>query len=150
VGKHETGFARIERDFYPTPSWVVEALAEHVDLAGMHIWECACGTGEMSEALKAAGASVFSSDIEDRDYSGLDAVLDFVDGPHPDIRFNATITNPPFGKPTPYSPSDSSKPVCGGSPTSASWRCCYRKILMQEKRGRTSLPAARTTPARSS
>jgi hypothetical protein len=89
----------VERDFYPTPAWVTEALAEHVDLAGMHVWECACGTGKMSEALKATGASVYSSDIEDRGYSGLDAVLDFIDGPHPDIRFNAVITNPPFGKP---------------------------------------------------
>ncbi len=97
MGKHETGFARVERDFYPTPSWVVEALAEHVDLAGMRVWECACGSGQMSEALKATGASVYSSDIEDYGYSGLDAVLDFVDGQHPDIRFNAVITNPPFG-----------------------------------------------------
>jgi hypothetical protein len=45
VGKHEIGFARIERDFYPTPSWVVEALAEHVDLAGMRVWECADDDG---------------------------------------------------------------------------------------------------------
>jgi hypothetical protein len=56
VGKHETGFARIERDFYPTPSWVVEALVEHIDLAGLRIWECAAGDGRMAEALKAAGA----------------------------------------------------------------------------------------------
>jgi hypothetical protein len=98
VGKHETSFTRIERDFYPTPSWAVtEALAEHVDLAGARIWECACGNGQMSEALKAASASVFSSDIQDHGYAGFDAVVDFVDGPHPDIRFNAVITNPPFG-----------------------------------------------------
>jgi hypothetical protein len=98
VGKHETGFARVDRDLYPTPSWVVaEGLAAHVDLAGMRAWEHACGTGQMSEALKAAGASVYSTDIQDHGYAGLDAVVDFVDGPHPDIRFNALITNPPFG-----------------------------------------------------
>ena len=27
MGKHENGFARSERDFYPTPTWVTEALA---------------------------------------------------------------------------------------------------------------------------
>jgi hypothetical protein len=98
VGKHETGFARIERDFYPTPSWVVEALAEHVDLAGMHVWECACGDGRMAEALKAAGASVYATDIEDRGYAGIDAVLDFVAEQFSKAgHVDAAITNPPFG-----------------------------------------------------
>ena len=98
MGKHETGFVRVERDHYPTPSWVVtDALAAHVDLAGMRVREHACGTGEMSEALKAVGASVYSTDIQDYGYAGLDAVVDFVDGPHPDIRFDGLITNPPFG-----------------------------------------------------
>jgi hypothetical protein len=99
VGKHETGFARVERDHYPTPGWVVtEALAAHVDLADMRIWECACGNGQMAEALKAAGTSVYASDIENRGYVGLDAVLDFVAGQHPSTaRFSAIVTNPPFG-----------------------------------------------------
>lgn len=98
MGKHEIGFARIDRDFYPTPSWVVEALAEHIELAGMRIWECACGDGRMAEALKIAGASVFASDIEARGYR-LDAVIDFVAGQIPEAeRFGGVITNPPFGK----------------------------------------------------
>ena len=97
VGKHETGFARIERDFYPTPAWVIEALAEHVDLAGMRIWECACGDRRMAEALKAAGTLIYASDIEDRGYAGIDAVLDFVAAQIPKKRCDAIITNPPFG-----------------------------------------------------
>ena len=99
MGKHETGFALVERDLYPTPAWVVtDALAEHVDLADMRVWEPACGTGQMSEALKAAGASVYSSDVEDYGYVGLDAVLDFVARQHPNTpRFSAIVTNPPFG-----------------------------------------------------
>ena len=96
---HETGFARIDRDYYPTPGWVVEALAEHVNLAGLRLWEPACGDGRMAEALKAAGASsVHASDIEDRGYAGFDAVLDFVVGQIPKAKqFDGTITNPPFG-----------------------------------------------------
>jgi hypothetical protein len=98
VGKHETGFARVERDFYPTPNWVIEALAEHIDLAGMRVWEPACGNGQMAEALKASGASVYSSDVEDHGYAGLDAVLDFAAGQHPNTaRFSGIVTNPPFG-----------------------------------------------------
>ena len=97
MGKHETGFARIERDHYPTPSWVVGALAEHVDLAGLRVWECAAGDGRMAEALKIAGASVFASDIETCGYR-LDAVLDFVAGQIPKTgRFDTIVTNPPFG-----------------------------------------------------
>jgi hypothetical protein len=96
MGKHETGFARVERDFYPTPSWVTEALGEHVDLAGKRVWEPACGDGRMSEVLKALGASVFSSDVEDRGYSGTDALLDFLVA-RPPQRFDGIVTNPPYG-----------------------------------------------------
>jgi hypothetical protein len=97
VGKHETGYARAKGDFYPTPTWVTEALAEHVKLAGMHIWKPACGDGRMSEALKAAGASVYSSDIEDRGYAGLDAVLDFVVADPPLRALDGIVTNPAYG-----------------------------------------------------
>jgi hypothetical protein len=97
MGKHETGYVRVERDFYPTPSWVVDALGEHVTFTGKHVWECACGAGDMSEALKAAGASVYSTDIEDRGYAKLDAVLDFIIDQPPERRFDALITNPPYG-----------------------------------------------------
>jgi hypothetical protein len=96
MGKHETGFARVERDYYPTPTWVLDALAEHVGIAGSTVWECAAGTGEMVEALKAAGAQVWASDVVDRGYP-LDAVLDFVSGPAPDIRVDLIVTNPAWG-----------------------------------------------------
>jgi hypothetical protein len=97
VGKHETGYARVERDFYPTPAWVTAALAEHVDLASARVWECACGDGRMFEALKGTGASVYSSDIEDRGYVGLDAVLDFLTA-DPPAPFDKIITNPAYGE----------------------------------------------------
>jgi hypothetical protein len=46
MGKHETGYACVERDLYPTREpWVVTALDEHVDLRGAIVWECACGHG---------------------------------------------------------------------------------------------------------
>lgn len=98
MGKHETGYARIERDFYPTPAWVIGALAEHVKFAGTHVWEPACGDGRMSEALKAAGASVYSSDIEDRGYAGLNMILGFLEAwPAPPL-FKEIVTNPPCGE----------------------------------------------------
>jgi hypothetical protein len=97
MGKHENGYERVERDYYPTPPWVADALAEHVDLAGKTIWECAAGGGQMVEALRAAGAAkVWASDVASYGYL-LDAVLDFVTGPTPDLHFDLICTNPPWG-----------------------------------------------------
>src|SRR2546430_1643295 len=60
MGKHERGYARVDKDLYPTPSWVVDALAEHIDLIDRVVWECATGAGQMAEALKAVGATVYA------------------------------------------------------------------------------------------
>jgi hypothetical protein len=97
MGKHETGYQRIERDYYPTPPWATEALLAHVDIRGRPIWECACGDGRMAEVLKAAGAQVYSTDIVDRGYAGFDALHDYVRDPYPTSPFEGVITNPPFG-----------------------------------------------------
>jgi hypothetical protein len=96
--KHETGFARVARDHYPTrEAWVTEALLDHVDVAGLKIWEMAAGAGDMAEVLKAAGAWVFCSDIADYGYS-LDAIFDFTSADMPPVMdFAGMITNPPGG-----------------------------------------------------
>jgi hypothetical protein len=96
MGKHETNYARVARDLYPTRErWVTEALLAHVDLAGRSVWEPAAGTGDMAEVLKAAGAHMFCSDICDHGYP-LNAVGDFT---LMDVerRFDAIVTNPPGG-----------------------------------------------------
>jgi hypothetical protein len=101
MAKHEAGYARVERDFYPTPPWVVsDALAEHVDLRGLIVWEPACGDGRMAEALRLQGcARVYTSDIVDRG-TGQDEVLDFLSAQMPNLERppDAIITNPPFGQ----------------------------------------------------
>jgi predicted RNA methylase len=97
VGKHESGYERVEKDLYPTPPWVTEALGEHIDLTDLEIWEPAAGNGQMAEALKAAGATVHATDICPYDYP-LDKVLDFTSGMHRAKRFDGIITNPPYGQ----------------------------------------------------
>jgi hypothetical protein len=96
MGKHETSYARVERDLYPTPAWVIAALAEHLHLRGRRVWEPAAGNGQMTEALRAAGAQVYATDIADHGYAGLDLVLDFLSGERP-TDFDGIVTNPPFG-----------------------------------------------------
>lgn len=91
VGKHETGYARVERDDYPTPAWVIDALAEHIHLRGRIVWECACGEGRMAEALKAAGcARVYSTGIVNG-YADQDGGVGFPLGA--DSRFAALRRN---------------------------------------------------------
>jgi hypothetical protein len=100
MGKHETGFERVDRDLYPTPVWAVEALAEHVDLVGKVVWEPAAGTGRMVEALKAAGAAhVYCTDIITRSYP-LDGLFDFTSEGNPPTLppVDVTVTNPAFGQ----------------------------------------------------
>jgi predicted RNA methylase len=97
MGKHETSYLRVDRDFYPTPAWTTAALLEVIDVAGKNIWECACGDGRMAEPLKAAGARVFCTDIVDRGYAAFDGVLDFLSNKEPALSFDGIITNPPWG-----------------------------------------------------
>lgn len=98
MGKHETGFERVDRDHYPTPSWPVADLCEHVDITRQHVWEPACGSGQMVTALKDNGAaSVVFSDIVDRGFPGTE-LFDFTSDQRPPVgAFTSLITNPPFG-----------------------------------------------------
>lgn len=100
MGKHGRGYARMDRDLYPTqPGWVVPALAEHFPLRGLRAWEPACGTGEMADALLKAGVrSLFATDIVDHGYHRFDGRLDYTAEPLQTPKsVDVTITNPPYG-----------------------------------------------------
>jgi hypothetical protein len=106
VGKHNEDIANVPHDLYPTPAWVTHALLEHIDVAGKRVWEFAAGTGAMAEVLKAAGADVYCTDIERREYP-LDGQLDFLSDSDPRQLsfgwglslplFDWQISNPPYG-----------------------------------------------------
>src|SRR5262245_58673077 len=105
MGKHEAGYPRVERDYYPTPSWVIDALVEHVDIEGLRVWEPACGDGRAAEALKTRGAIVHATDIENRGYTHLAGLgdftlstqLDLFDANGHAVQFDAIVTNSPLG-----------------------------------------------------
>ncbi len=50
-------------DFFPTPRWATHALLDNEEFFG-DIWECACGSGDMSEVIKSFGYDVYSSDYD--------------------------------------------------------------------------------------
>ena len=99
MGKHETGFTRVERDDYPTPPWpVVDGLAAHVSLHGKKTWEFACGRGDMVRSLETVGANVYATGIV-RGYPDQHEVLDFLAERTPSglAHCDLMATNPPYG-----------------------------------------------------
>ena len=58
---------REKDDFYPTPTFATQSLLDREKFIG-NVWECACGTGKMSEVIKSNGYDVISSDLVNRGY----------------------------------------------------------------------------------
>lgn len=64
----ESGYERIENNFYPTEPIVTRSLTAVVDVVGSVIYEPCAGDGAMAEELMRAGAKVVSTDLIDRGY----------------------------------------------------------------------------------
>jgi hypothetical protein len=90
VGSSRLNGEREINDFYPTPSFCVDELLKREKFNG-EIWECACGTGNISETLKSEGLQVYSSDLIDYGYGD-----DFFDFLQSEKKTDNIITNPPF------------------------------------------------------
>ena len=82
---------REKDDFYPTPAAGTRALLAVEKFDGQ-IWEPACGEGDMSRVLEAAGYDVISTDLVDRGYGT--PRHDFLMEWQP--RAPNIVTNPPF------------------------------------------------------
>ncbi|MER9176249.1 hypothetical protein NKH72_21975 [Mesorhizobium sp. M0955] len=84
---------RKKDDFYATKDTdVTEALLQRFRFGPRKVHECACGTGEMAEVIKAYSYDVVATDLVDRGYGAGN--IDFLSlaqqaGP-------VVITNPPF------------------------------------------------------
>jgi hypothetical protein len=89
-----SGYDRAGQDFYATPSWVTEALLQHVRLRGP-VWEPCCGDGAMSTVIAAHGHEVVSTDIADRCF-GVPGV-DFLACRDVFGACRSIVTNPPYG-----------------------------------------------------
>lgn len=91
---HISGYDRQQNDFYPTPTWVTEALLNCVTLRGP-VWEPCCGDGAMARAIAARGQDVVASDLVDRGF-GRHGVDFLKCGAFP-AGCRAMVTNPPYG-----------------------------------------------------
>ncbi|MDR3538315.1 MAG: hypothetical protein P4L71_17605 [Acetobacteraceae bacterium] len=91
---HVSGYEREGRDFYATPSWVTEALLQHVTFRGP-VWEPCCGDGAMSRVLADRGYDVVSTDLVERGFGT--AGVDFLACQAVPGGCRSVVTNPPYG-----------------------------------------------------
>ena len=86
-------YGRAAFEFYPTPPEATRALLSVEQFDGT-IWEPACGNGHISKELEAAGYSVVSTDLIQRDFGK--GGQDFLKAEKPLAKH--IITNPPYGR----------------------------------------------------
>jgi hypothetical protein len=89
MSQRTSGYERKANDLYETPEWVTEALIPHVPDRVQKVWEPACGSGKMLNALCQFGnfLSVRGNDLAEG--------RDFLTQEQDDSE--AIITNPPYG-----------------------------------------------------
>ena len=89
MSQRDSGYERKERDLYETPEWVTRALTDGHLRPPKIVWEPACGSGKMVDALGILDAEIFGTDIAGTDER--DFLLCF-----PPFGCDAIITNPPY------------------------------------------------------
>ena len=92
---NHTDKIREKDDFYATEPRAIDALV--ASPVGMSlpekVWECACGTGTLSERLEYFGYNVVSSDLVNRGYG---QTVDFLECRNMPQDCKCIITNPPY------------------------------------------------------
>jgi hypothetical protein len=93
-----SGYARVPAELYQTPAWVLDALVEHVPLAGKLIWEPACGEGKLVRAMERHGARVHGTDLYDHGFvDAYSTSMDFLKVNGLMAHHDGIISNPPYG-----------------------------------------------------
>ena len=90
--------SREKQDYYSTDPKAIDYLLEHEQFDN-DIWECACGSGNLSKRLVSHGYKVYSTDIVYRNY-GEKKRVDFLKCTE---KFKGDIiTNPPYKQATEF------------------------------------------------
>lgn len=90
MSQRDSGYERKERDLYETPAWVTAALLPHLPSSPDVIWEPACGSGKMVDALLENSEKVIT--VIGTDIAAGSDFLACADRQGAD----AIITNPPY------------------------------------------------------
>lgn len=90
---NHTDKEREANDFYATDPIAIDKLIGSIGFIPSVVWECACGTGCLSERLKQYCNGVVSTDAIDRGYG---QVQDFLLAKEMPSGCSCIITNPPY------------------------------------------------------
>lgn len=90
---NHTDKEREPNDFYATDPIAIDKLIGSIGFIPSVVWECACGTGCLSERLKQYCHRVVSTDAIDRGYG---QVQDFLLAKEMPSGCSCIITNPPY------------------------------------------------------
>lgn len=90
---NHTDKEREPNDFYATDPIAIDKLVVSIGFIQSVVWECACGTGCLSERLKQYCRGVVSTDVIDRGYG---QVQDFLLAKEIPEGCSCIITNPPY------------------------------------------------------
>lgn len=92
---NHTDKEREKDDFYATEPRAIDALLASPVMMSLpkKVWECACGTGTLSERLEYFGYNVVSSDLVNRGYG---QTVDFLKCRNMPQDCKCTIINPPY------------------------------------------------------
>lgn len=87
---------RESNDFYATDPIAIDKLSAKFDIPHK-VWECACGSGCLSARLQELGHVVYSTDIIDRGYVGMNRLFNFLKTTKMPEDYSI-LTNPPYNK----------------------------------------------------
>lgn len=89
---YDSYYVREKNDFYSTDPIAIDYLMDY-EIFDNHIWECACGNGNLSKRLESYGYTVYSTDKYYHGYGKRESV-DFLKQTK---QFDGDIiTNPPY------------------------------------------------------
>jgi hypothetical protein len=86
VSQRHSQYPRRPNDDYATPAWVAKVVAPHLQQRALHLWDPACGAGQLVQALSAEGFKIVGT---------TDNFLAKTFLPH--HRIDCIVTNPPYG-----------------------------------------------------
>ena len=82
-------------DLYETPDVAIETLLR-IEKLPHHIWEPACGPGRIVKMLRAAGHTVWATDLVDYGLENSESGVDFLMERQARVDVECILTNPPF------------------------------------------------------
>ena len=91
---------RENNDFYATDPIAIDILLKDFNVlkycTNKVIWECAAGTGNLSNRLIELGYNVYATDLINRGCENIYSGIDFLKCKHLPYNCNIILTNPPF------------------------------------------------------